>query len=123
MALQEFEAFDSEAQAKKNVLKAIEAVAAKRLGNTRTVCRKCYVHPAVVDLYMEGTLAQSLKQRLDGQAEAEAAQPQAGGGGGDGAAGGTTGARGGGGGFTTGTRSARRRSDRGEIQNSCHFFG
>ena len=64
MALQEFEAFDSEAQAKKNVLKAIESVAAK-LGNTRTVCRKCYVHPAVVDLYMEGTLAQSLKQRLE----------------------------------------------------------
>ena len=66
MALQEFEAFDSEAQAKKNVLKAIEAVA-NRLGNTRSVCRKCYVHPAVVDLYMEGTLAESLKARLEGQ--------------------------------------------------------
>ena len=66
MALQEFEAFDTEAQAKKNVLKAIETVAA-RLGNTRTVCRKCYVHPAVVDLYMEGTLAESLKGRLEGQ--------------------------------------------------------
>jgi DNA topoisomerase-1 len=63
MALQEFEAFDSEAQAKRNVLAAIEAVAA-RLGNTRTVCRKCYVHPAVVDLYMEGTLVESLRQRL-----------------------------------------------------------
>ena len=63
MALQEFETFDSEAQAKKNVLAAIEAVS-KRLGNTRTVCRKCYVHPAVVDLYMEGTLVESLKARL-----------------------------------------------------------
>ena len=63
MALQEFEAFDTEAQAKRNVLAAIEVVA-KRLGNTRTVCRKCYVHPAVVDLYMEGTLVESLKQRL-----------------------------------------------------------
>ena len=63
MALHEFEAFDSEAQAKKNVLRAIESVAAK-LGNTRSVCRKCYVHPAVVDLYMEGTLVESLKARL-----------------------------------------------------------
>lgn len=63
MALREFEAFDSQAQAKRNVLAAIESVA-KRLGNTRTVCRKCYVHPAVVDLYMEGTLARSLQQRL-----------------------------------------------------------
>ncbi len=63
MALQEFEAFDSEAQAKRNVLSAIESVA-RKLGNTRTVCRKCYVHPAVVDLYMEGTLVESLKQRL-----------------------------------------------------------
>ncbi len=42
---------------------AIEAVAQK-LGNTRSVCRKCYVHPAVVDLYMEGTLVESLKARL-----------------------------------------------------------
>ncbi len=63
MALHEFEAFDTEAQAKKNVLRAIEAVA-KKLGNTRSVCRKCYVHPAVVDLYMEGTLVTSLKERL-----------------------------------------------------------
>ncbi len=63
MALQEFEVFDTEAQRKKNVLAAIESVA-KRLGNTRTVCRKCYVHPAVVDLYMEGTLVESLKERL-----------------------------------------------------------
>jgi DNA topoisomerase-1 len=63
MALQEFETFDSEAEAKRNVLKAIETVS-KRLGNTRTVCRKCYVHPAVVDLYMEGTLVESLRARL-----------------------------------------------------------
>ena len=66
MALQEFEVFDTEAQRKKNVLAAIEKVS-KRLGNTRSVCRKCYVHPAVVDLYMEGTLVESLKQRLEGQ--------------------------------------------------------
>lgn len=63
MALQEFESFDSEAQAKKNVVRAIESVA-KKLGNTRSVCRKCYVHPALLDLYMEGTLIQSLRAKL-----------------------------------------------------------
>ena len=52
-ALKEFEAVDSQAQAKKNVVRAVEAVA-ERLGNTRNVCRKCYVHPAVIDAYMGG---------------------------------------------------------------------
>jgi DNA topoisomerase-1 len=64
MALQEFETFDSQAQAKRNVVAAIESVA-KRLGNTSAVCRKCYVHPAVIDLYMEGTLAQMLQQQVE----------------------------------------------------------
>ncbi len=63
LALQEFEAFDSEAQAKKNVVAAIESVA-KKLGNTRTVCRKCYVHPVVLETYMQGSLRESLGQQL-----------------------------------------------------------
>jgi DNA topoisomerase I len=42
--------------AKKNVVRAIDEVA-KRLGNTRAVCRKCYVHPAVLDAYLDGTIA------------------------------------------------------------------
>jgi DNA topoisomerase-1 len=33
---------------------AIESVA-RALGNTVTVCRKSYIHPAVVDAYMDGT--------------------------------------------------------------------
>lgn len=64
MALQEFEAFDSQAQAKRNVVAAIERVASK-LGNTKAVCRKCYIHPAVIDLYMDGQLAAALKQRVE----------------------------------------------------------
>src|SRR3954467_9114558 len=52
-ALREFEKVDSKAQAKKNVLKAIEAVAGL-LGNTRAVCRKSYIHPAIIDSYMDG---------------------------------------------------------------------
>jgi DNA topoisomerase-1 len=56
MAFSEFEAFDSATAAKRNVRAAIERVAA-RLGNTPTICRKCYVHPAIVDAYVEGELA------------------------------------------------------------------
>jgi DNA topoisomerase-1 len=58
-ALQEFRQVDSQAQAKKNVLHAIEQVAMK-LGNTRAVCRKCYIHPAVIDSYMDGSLLKHL---------------------------------------------------------------
>jgi len=60
LALQEFEKVDSEAQAKKNVVRAIESVAEK-LGNTPSVCRKCYVHPAVLDAYMDGTMLEGLR--------------------------------------------------------------
>ncbi len=63
-ALREFEAFDSQAQAKRNLVAAIEAVA-KRLGNTKTVCRKCYVHPAVVDAYLDGSLVRELSRRVE----------------------------------------------------------
>lgn len=58
-ALEEIADFQSQSQAKKNVLKAVEEVA-KRLGNTRSVCRKCYVHPAVIDAYMDGSLMEIL---------------------------------------------------------------
>jgi DNA topoisomerase-1 len=62
LALQEYEKFDSEAQAKKNVVRAIESVA-ERLGNTPAVCRKCYVHPAVIESYLDGTMVEALRQR------------------------------------------------------------
>src|SRR4029450_4873108 len=64
MALREFEAFDTKTQAKKNVVRAIEAVA-ERLGNTPTVCRKCYVHPEIIDSYMDGSMLETLKQIAD----------------------------------------------------------
>lgn len=60
LALHEFEKFDSEAQAKKNIVRAIEAVA-ERLGNTPSICRKCYVHPAVIDAYLDGTVIEALR--------------------------------------------------------------
>lgn len=63
-ALQELESFDSKAQAKRNVVRAIEAVAS-RLGNTRAICKKCYVHPLVVEAYLDGSLLRLLKQRTE----------------------------------------------------------
>jgi DNA topoisomerase I len=54
LALAELEPFGSQRQAKKNVVSAIEQVA-ERLGNTPAVCRKCYVHPQVIDAYLDGT--------------------------------------------------------------------
>jgi DNA topoisomerase-1 len=66
MALREFEQFDSKAQAKKNITHAIEKVA-ERLGNTPAVCRKCYVHPEVINSYLDGTLLETLKQRAEQQ--------------------------------------------------------
>ena len=56
--LQEFEQFQSQTEAKRNVVQAIKSVAA-RLGNTPSVCRKCYVHPAVLDSYFAGSLLAS----------------------------------------------------------------
>jgi DNA topoisomerase-1 len=61
-ALREVAAFGSKTQAKCNVLRAVEAVA-KRLGNTTAVCRKCYIHPEVVNAYLDGTLAASLNRK------------------------------------------------------------
>ena len=63
-ALQEFEAVDSDARRKKNIVAAIDSVA-KKLGNTRSVCRKCYVHPAVIDSYLDGSLLENLADRAE----------------------------------------------------------
>ena len=66
LALQAFEQVDSEAQAKKNIVQAIESVA-KKLGNTPTICRKCYVHPAVLDSYLDGSLLEGMRARAQQQ--------------------------------------------------------
>jgi DNA topoisomerase-1 len=64
LALQEFEKYDSQVQAKKNIVRAIESVAEK-LGNTPSICRKCYVHPAVLEAYLEGTVLEALRARTE----------------------------------------------------------
>ena len=66
LALSEFETFDSEAKAKKNIRAAIEQVSA-RLGNTPTICRKCYVHPEVFSCYLEGGLLLEIKKEIEAE--------------------------------------------------------
>jgi DNA topoisomerase-1 len=66
LALRELETFDSAAKAKKNIRTAIERVAS-RLGNTPTVCRKCYVHPALIDSYLEGSLLLEIKREAESE--------------------------------------------------------
>ena len=53
LALRRLQAADSSTQAKRNIVRAI-AETAGQLGNTPAVCRKCYVHPAVLDAYLGG---------------------------------------------------------------------
>lgn len=54
----------AEAQAKKNVTQMIKTVA-EQLGNTTTVCRKYYVHPAVIEAYLQGNLPPALAAEID----------------------------------------------------------
>ena len=61
MALQEFELFASETEAKRNVVNAVKRVA-ERLGNTPAVCRSSYIHPEILSAYMDGSMLESLKQ-------------------------------------------------------------
>ena len=60
-ALTELGDAETPTQAKKHVAQAIES-AAKHLGNTPTICRKCYVHPEVINSYLNGKLLTALKQ-------------------------------------------------------------
>ena len=64
IALNAIGAFETKKQAKGNVKDAISAVA-KILGNTPAICRKCYIHPAVLEAYLDGNSIEGLKQKTD----------------------------------------------------------
>jgi DNA topoisomerase-1 len=66
MALSELESFDSAAQAKRNLRSAIEKVSG-RLGNTPTICRKCYIHPEVLNSYTDGNLVLEIKSQAESE--------------------------------------------------------
>jgi len=64
IALRECKASTQQRQAKKNIVNAIEAVA-KLLGNTPAVCRKCYIHPEILDSYLTGETIDTIRQRAN----------------------------------------------------------
>ena len=63
IALRQFEGAVKGRQAKKNIVTAVEAVA-RMLGNTPAVCKKCYIHPEVLNSYLAGQTIETVKQRL-----------------------------------------------------------
>lgn len=64
VALEEIGAFETSKQAKRNIVEAVKAVA-ERLGNTPAVCRKSYIHPAVLEGYLDTSLGSALAQRIE----------------------------------------------------------
>jgi DNA topoisomerase I len=66
----------SERAAKRTVARAIAAVAA-RLGNTAAVCRKCYVHPGVIDAYLNRRLGRVMGRAVRSGSPAGLGQDEA----------------------------------------------
>jgi len=62
-ALREVGPAATQRAAKQNVLCAIDRTA-ERLGNTRAVCRKYYIHPVLLEAYLEGVVLPPLGQRV-----------------------------------------------------------
>jgi len=62
IALRELSTVTQVTQAKKNIVAAVESVA-KLLGNTPSVCRKCYVHPVIFESYLDGETIATIRQR------------------------------------------------------------
>ena len=70
IALNAQEQFETPKQAKLNINTAIKAVA-KILGNTPAICRKCYIHPAVLENYLDQKSIDGLKQTTEDALEKE----------------------------------------------------
>ena len=75
LTLRELSVEDGGSDPRKSVIVRCVETVAKRLGNTVAVCRKCYIHPAVFDGYLDGSLVRALarKRRGKGLAAEEAA--------------------------------------------------
>jgi DNA topoisomerase-1 len=71
--LRQVGAADTPTQAKRNVVAAIKSVA-ERLGNTPSVCRKCYVHPAVMESYLTGAMVTAFEQQIQRQVDKQASE-------------------------------------------------
>jgi DNA topoisomerase-1 len=67
-ALLEVGACESEREANKAVVEAIKHVSGQ-LGNRPAICRKYYVHPVVIDSFLQGTLGQTLEDVVEESAD------------------------------------------------------
>jgi DNA topoisomerase-1 len=63
-ALSGFDDFATKAEARKNLLTAVERVSSQ-LGNTPAICRRCYIHPLILETYLDGTLVTRLKKIVE----------------------------------------------------------
>jgi len=70
IALNAQEKFETQKQANANIKSAISAVA-EILGNTPAICRKCYVHPAVLENYRDQKSIDGLKRTSEEALEKE----------------------------------------------------
>jgi DNA topoisomerase I len=75
LALKEFEKSETKKQAKKNLVRAIESVA-ERLGNTPAICKKCYIHPEIMNAYLDGTMIETFKKRADQLRKSSGLRPE-----------------------------------------------
>jgi DNA topoisomerase-1 len=75
-ALVQIGAWSSQRHAKSNVLRAIDRVA-EQLNNTRAVCRKYYVHPAVFEHYLAGSMLEALENGSKAAAKSELSSEEA----------------------------------------------
>ena len=73
--LNELGEFDSETEAKKNVVQAIKNTA-KQLGNRPATCRKYYVHPAIIEAYHDGTLLNNMSDLDKSKSQIEGLNPE-----------------------------------------------
>jgi DNA topoisomerase-1 len=62
-ALSEFEKIDSAAAARRNITAAVKRVASQ-LGNTPAVCRSSYIHPEILNCYVDGSLIEHLRGEI-----------------------------------------------------------
>lgn len=63
-ALSGFDRFTTKTEARKNLLSAIERVAGQ-LGNTPAICRRCYIHPVILETYLDGSLVNRLRKTVE----------------------------------------------------------
>ena len=73
-ALAAIEPSDDPARMKRDIVVAVDAVA-DRLRNTRAVCRSCYIHPAILDAFRDGSLRRTARRRTPDLVDAHDLDP------------------------------------------------